>query len=63
MTKAAETVIGFRRALQSEMWISVTTWHQTDKGKKIVLQGDHAKTLTTARTLDENYRTTNRAVK
>ena len=41
VTKAAETVIGFRRSLRCEMWISATTWDLIDQRKKIKLQGDH----------------------
>ena len=58
-----ETLIGFRSGSRSEMWISATTWDLIDQRKKIKLQRDHAKTLTTARTLDENYRAINRAIK
>ena len=63
VTKAAETVIGSRRYSRRKMWISATTWDLTDKRKKIRLQRDPAKTLTTASTLDENYRVTNRLFK
>ena len=45
------------------MSISATTWDLIDQRKKVKLQGDPAKTLTTACTLDKNYRATNRAVK
>ena len=62
VTKAAETVISFRRGSQREMWISAT-WDLIDQRKNIKLQKDHAKTLTTSRTLDENYRATKKAVK
>ena len=63
VTKAAETDIWFRRGSWHEMWISATTLHLIDQRKKIKLQRNHAKTLTTVRTLDENYRATNRVVK
>ena len=63
VTKAAETATVFRRGSRREMWISATTWDLIDQRKNIRLQRDHAKTLTTARTLDENYRATNRVVK
>ena len=63
VTKAAETVAVFGRGSRREIGISATTWDLIDQRKNIRLQRDHAKTLTTARTLDENYRATNRVVK
>ena len=63
MTKAAETVIGFRRGSRCEMWIAAITWDLIDQKNKTKLKRDHAKTLTNASTLDENYRATNRTVK
>ena len=54
VTKSLETVIGFRIGSRRKMWISVTTWDLKGETKKIRLQKDHAKTLITKRTLDEN---------
>ena len=54
VTKAAEIVIEFRKDSRRKMWISRITWDLVNHRKKIQLQRGYDKTLTTARTLEDN---------